>query len=240
MITERKHKKLNIDGVLNRFHSLCEVKGFQVSDMGDRRLVAYRQGGNKTYYMSSGIHGDEPAGPIAMLSMMNNDLYPKDVNILLFPCLNPEGVKQGTRSYKGKDLNRDFAKEYSNKTELHKRLVEKFGKLDMSICLHEDWESDGFYIYEQCDDVSHADEVINTISKTFPINTKRTIDNHNVDRTGIIKPNKNKYKKNWPESIWLWKRGCPQNYTIETPSELNLKDRVATQIKACKLLMELN
>ena len=85
MITEQNHKKLNIDKVLNRFHSLCEVKGFQVSDMGDGRLVAYRQGGNKTYYLSSGIHGDEPAGPIAMLSMMNNDLYPTDVNILLFP-----------------------------------------------------------------------------------------------------------------------------------------------------------
>lgn len=240
MITEKRHPKLNIDEVLSQFSSLCKLHSFEVNDMGDGRIFAYRNGGNKTYYISSGIHGDEPAGPLTILSMMHLNLYPKDVNVLLFPCLNVEGFKNGTRSYNGLDLNRDYKKEKSNKTELHKQIVNKFGPFDMSVCLHEDWESDGFYIYEQCDNISYANDIINTISKTFPINTHKTIDRHSVDRTGIIKPNKNKYKSNWPEAIWLWKLGCPQNYTIETPTETSLKDRVRVQMKACKLLMDLN
>src|SRR6266403_3808013 len=42
-------------------------------------------------YISAGIHGDEPAGPLAMRQLLQENLWPDGVALWLCPCLNPTG-----------------------------------------------------------------------------------------------------------------------------------------------------
>lgn len=233
--------RINTKNLIDKFIGYCNKSNFKIGKLKDGRIYAYKINGNKKYYISSGIHGNEPAGPIALTMMMKMNLFPKNATILIFPCLNPDGFERGTRSDShGIDLNRDYKLQKSNKTKLHKNIINKFGTPDVSIILHEDWESDGFYIYKQCNDKDYSDQLINSISKNFPIDKHNTIDNHKVFKPGIINVIKNKpNRKKYTESLWLWKLGCPQNYIFETPSNFNMIDRVKTHINACKTLFNL-
>ena len=42
-------------------------------------------------HISAGIHGDEPAGPLAALKLIQEDRWPGNAEIFLLPCLNPLG-----------------------------------------------------------------------------------------------------------------------------------------------------
>src|SRR5438552_9917534 len=42
-------------------------------------------------YISAGIHGDEPAGPLAIRQLLEEDQWPAEVSLWVLPCLNPSG-----------------------------------------------------------------------------------------------------------------------------------------------------
>src|SRR5262249_23388327 len=48
-------------------------------------------------YISAGIHGDEPAGPLAALRLLKENKWPENVSIWLCPCLNPVGFTLNRR-----------------------------------------------------------------------------------------------------------------------------------------------
>src|SRR2546421_10439803 len=55
-------------------------------------LVAYHRSSGaprKRVYISAGIHGDEPAGPLAVLQLVQENRWPAGVDVWLCPCLNP-------------------------------------------------------------------------------------------------------------------------------------------------------
>ena len=63
----------------------------------------------KRIYISTGIHGDEPAGPLAALELIQCDAWPADAAVWLCPCLNPAGFALNRREHpEGIDLNRDY------------------------------------------------------------------------------------------------------------------------------------
>src|SRR6266496_610682 len=58
-------------------------------------------------YLSTGIHGDEPAGPLAALRLLRENQWPAKVDLFLCPCLNPTGFARNRRgNEKDIDLNR--------------------------------------------------------------------------------------------------------------------------------------
>ncbi len=60
-------------------------------------------------YISTGIHGDEPAGPLAALRLIQENHWPENAEIFLLPCLNPIGFTLNRReNANGIDLNRDY------------------------------------------------------------------------------------------------------------------------------------
>src|SRR4051812_19824084 len=65
---------------------------------------------DKTVIISTGIHGDEIAGPLGLLHWLEStkrDAY--DMKIVLLPLNNPAGYDQKTRrNQHNQDLNRDF------------------------------------------------------------------------------------------------------------------------------------
>ncbi len=42
-------------------------------------------------YLSAGIHGDEPAGPLAVLEFLQEKLLPAHAGAVVFPCSTPKG-----------------------------------------------------------------------------------------------------------------------------------------------------
>src|SRR5690349_21005259 len=42
-------------------------------------------------YLSAGIHGDEPAGPLAARQLLQENRWPTHLDLALLPCLNPTG-----------------------------------------------------------------------------------------------------------------------------------------------------
>jgi len=60
-------------------------------------------------YISTGIHGDEPAGPLAARQLLEENNWPPDVSLWLCPCLNPTGLALNRRENdQGTDLNRQY------------------------------------------------------------------------------------------------------------------------------------
>ena len=101
-------------------------------------------------HISTGIHGDEPAGPLAALRLIRENRWPEHAEIFLLPCLNPLGFVLNQRgNAEGIDLNRDYRALKSAEARMHIAWLERQPKFDLYFCLHEDWESNGFYLYEQ-------------------------------------------------------------------------------------------
>jgi len=60
-------------------------------------------------YLSAGMHGDEPAGPESLLTLLEDGLLDREMSFLICPMLNPEGFGLGTReNASGRDMNRDY------------------------------------------------------------------------------------------------------------------------------------
>jgi len=107
-----------------------------------RRLPAAR------IYISAGSHGDEPAGPLAALKLIQENHWPAHAEIFLLPCLNPAGCALNRReNAEGIDLNRDYRQPQAAETRAHIAWLERQPNFDRYLCLHEDWEAQGFYLY---------------------------------------------------------------------------------------------
>ncbi len=99
--------------------------------------------------ISAGVHGDEPAGAWALLSLVRDGLLDPRFAYRLWPCLNPTGFEAGTRfNAEGDDVNRSFGA--GGRTPEAKAVItaDRDRRFALTIDLHEDHESDGFYLYE--------------------------------------------------------------------------------------------
>jgi hypothetical protein len=183
-------------------------------------------------YLSAGIHGDEPAGPLAVKALLDGGLS-LEWNWLVCPMLNPSGFARGTRSDAlGRDLNRDYFFRESLEVRSHVAWMEKFPIPTLMISLHEDWEATGFYFYEinQCEDrPERARRLLQAVEGVMQIEPLLIVDDHPVRESGWIyhEPSAD-FPDNWPEAIYMAERGCPLSLTLETPSmAFPLETRVA-------------
>jgi protein MpaA len=181
-------------------------------------------------YLSAGIHGDEPAPPLALLSMLEAGDFDDRATWFICPLLNPDGVASGTReNASGIDLNRDYRHLESPEIRSHVRWLERQPNFDMVVCVHEDWESTGFYLYEL--NPTHRPNlgapIISAVSKVCPIDKSPLIEGREA-KGGIISPVLNPAEREkWPEAIYLQVHHTTLSYTIESPSALALVTRVA-------------
>jgi hypothetical protein len=68
--------------------------------------------GRRTLVITSGFHGEEPAGPLSLLSALPELVEyarARDVGLCVYPCINPSGFEDGTRyNRSGERPNNDF------------------------------------------------------------------------------------------------------------------------------------
>jgi murein peptide amidase A len=188
-------------------------------------------------YISAGIHGDEPAGPLTALRLLQENNWPPDAEIFFLPCLNPVGFTLNKReNADGIDLNRDYRDPKAAETRAHIAWLERQPKFDLYLCLHEDWESHGFYLYEQNLDSkpSLAEKMIAAVRKVCPIDQSEIIEER-AAQNGIVRPNISPQERPlWPEALYLITQKSRQGYTLEAPSDFPLPVRVAALVAGVK------
>ncbi len=196
----------------------------------------------KRVYLSSGIHGDEPAGPLALLRMLEEDRWPQRMDLWVCPCLNPTGFPLNQReNADGIDLNRDYRHLTSAEIRAHVDWLRRQPDFDLTLVLHEDWEANGFYLYELNPHgrKSFAETIIANVSRVCPIETAERVDNWPASG-GIIRPNIHPQERpQWPESIFLISHKAPLSYTLEAPSDFPLETRVTTLVTAVRTALEM-
>lgn len=195
----------------------------------------------RRFYLSAGIHGDEPAAPLAALRLLQANQWPEDAEIYLLPCLNPVGYTQNRRENEdGVDLNRDYRHPQTASTKAHIAWLKQQPRFDLYLCLHEDWEANGFYLYEQNPEgkPSLAEAMVAAARQVCPIDQAEIIEGREA-QGGIIRPNiKPDERPAWPEAVWLLVQKARQGYTLEAPSDFPLALRVNALVAATQAALQ--
>jgi protein MpaA len=140
----------------------------------------------------AGIHGDEPAGVLALARLLEelsrNAELAEGYKLFVYPACNPTGLLAGTRgSETGKDLNREFWKDSSEpEVQLLENEIrsENFHGL---ISLHADDTSDGMYGFVRGAVLSKGllEPALKAAERVIPRNTRPVIDGFPAEN-GII------------------------------------------------------
>jgi len=141
-------KKSSIAGVITlagQFADAGRAAGFRVERYGESEgcplfaLTRRTPGPRPRLYLSTGIHGDEPAPPLALLRLIERGFFDRRAHWFLCPLINPAGLARGTReNADGLDLNRDYKDCRSAEIRAHIAWLERQPPFDFTMCLHED------------------------------------------------------------------------------------------------------
>lgn len=237
-------ERIDVDATLLDCAAAAASHGWLLDTLAPRSLArwaARRPAGSDApaVYLSAGIHGDEPAGVLAMLRLFRENVWPR-ANLYVVPCLNPEGMRHNTReNADGVDVNRDYRRLASPEAAGHVAWLQDQPGFDLSLLLHEDWEAHGFYCYELQRDAgpSAADAMVAAVAQVCPIDRSEQIDGRPLDRPGVIRPLVGVSiadRPDWPEAIWLSANKTQTNYTLEAPSDWPLDVRVRALVTAVR------
>jgi hypothetical protein len=194
-------------------------------------------------YLSAGIHGDEPAGCEALLRWIETcPQQLEQVRLTIFPCLNPWGLIHNTRTNREKlDLNRSFHLKSHPLIQPWRQYIGA-REYDLALCLHEDYDAQGLYLYEVTADGTRGlgPELIQGVKDLMPPDPREEIEGREA-RGGIIRPKHlpERMKQSMPEALYLRLNGARYTYTTETPSEYGLNERVTVQSRLIELGIDL-
>ncbi|MBA4136454.1 MAG: succinylglutamate desuccinylase [Opitutus sp.] len=230
-----------------RFDAAARASGFAPEQFGaieGHALMAYTKGAAtaRAVYVSSGMHGDEPAPPWALLRLVEEGFFDARANWFVCPLLNPTGLAAGTReNFERIDLNRDYLHPTTAEVRAHVAWLERQPRFDANFCLHEDYDALGFYLYELNPDhrPTLADATLAAAALHCPIEMSAIIDGRESAAPGIIRPVSDPLlREQWPEAIYLRHHHTNFSYTFETPTALPLDQRVATQHAALRAAID--
>jgi predicted deacylase len=242
---------IDIRAVLRDVEAAARQNGWQREvffKLGDLELIALHRAPLSSEalrpapraYISTGIHGDEPAGPLAALRLLQENIWPPNAELWLLPCLNPTGFVLNSRENDGrKDLNRDYRHLETQEVAAHIRWLERQPQFEVTLCLHEDWESQGFYVYELNPDgqAALAEKIVTAVAKVCPIDLSPVIEGREA-QGGIINPSLDPATRpQWPEAFWLIQHKTRQCCTLEAPSDFPLPTRVDALVAAVNVAL---
>lgn len=195
-------------------------------------------------YLSAGIHGDEAAGTEGLLAWAESEGPAlRNLPLLILPCLNPWGLRENSRrDQSGRDLNRAWTTTShplvrAVKSRLHGRSVM------LALTLHEDYEGQGFYLYEPTrfrPPHVWGERILTAVQPIIPPDPRKRIDGRTPTAPGIIRryllsPERLAPE---PEALFLHYHVAERTFTFETPSEFALHQRVAAQVAAIRAAID--
>ena len=168
--------------------------------------------------------------PTAVRQLLQDDKWPANLSFWVCPCLNPTGFEANRReNAAGADLNRQYRKPQAQEILAHIAWLQAQPRFDLCLCLHEDWEASGFYLYELNPDAmpSLAPAMIEKVAEVCPIDPSEVIEGRPA-RKGLIRPSIDpRSRPDWPEAFFLLSYKTRLSYTLEAPSDFPLAVRVA-------------
>jgi hypothetical protein len=215
-----------------------DVRVREIACVGAARTLLCAEKGSHSapeIALAAGVHGDEPAGPWALLSMTENGDLDQAYAYRMWPCTNPSGYRAGTRaSEAGVDVNRSFGR--GGQTPEARAIVtaNRDRKFVLSVDLHEDYEADGFYCYEYgAGDIGGA--VIAAVRGAgFPIQDLKRCDlgapfEEPEMLNGIVRPTKTVESDligGISYTMFIVRHAAKRALTFESPSRLPFEDRI--------------
>ena len=193
-------------------------------------------------YINGGTHGDEPAGVEAALAFLERgwQRWTDGLRFDVIPCLCPWGYVHNARlNAQQVDVNWAFLRGDVPEIDILKRFIA--GRVfEAVIDLHEDWESEGFYLYEQFRDRDPIGrKMAAQVARVCPLNTNAEIEGE-VAVDGVIHPNMDVSRRKLGEGIpiALYQRGYTGHLvTTETPTTQPMPVRVAAHLAAIEAMI---
>jgi protein MpaA len=233
----------NYSLLMRRWRTLSKKAGLKFSRIGEAdgypcyEICSPALSKNEGIYLSAGIHGDEAGAVLGLLQWAESHRYKLSrIPLLIYPCLNPWGLENNSRfNPQGLDLNRVWD---GSATTLIAKIMQKIRDYHfrISICLHEDYDGQGIYLYapggrQKVRKI--ADAVLSATEKIIPRDQRKKIDGRRCTN-GVIFPRLSKPPaEGIPEALFLYKKCGGVNFTLETPSELGIDRRAAAH--ACMI-----
>jgi protein MpaA len=195
--------------------------------------------------LAAGVHGDEPVGPWALLSLVRDGLLDRTYNYRCWPCTNPSGYELGTReNAEGDDVNRSFSRGGTTPEARAILTANRDRKFTLTLDLHEDFEADGFYCYEPVVDgtAPYGGHVVTAVDDAgLPLQELRDDDDFDLGypsdarhlrsvRRGWVLPDtaaEMAFFEGWPYSLALLRRAARRSLTFESPRRLPWVQRLA-------------
>ncbi len=141
--------------------------------------VGQKRSGKKQILMTSGVHGDEPAGIEAVLSFLEGpvEAYLDEFFFSVIPCVNPSGLELGTRENEaGQDINRGMSDDTVPESVVLREFISGC-HYDLFFDHHEDYEATGFYMYEaERDDHLLGKRIVEAVKVIRPIDGTENTD----------------------------------------------------------------
>ena len=192
--------------------------------------------------ISAGVHGDEPAAPWALLSLLEDGLLDPRFAYRAWPCTNPTGYAARTRANaEGSDINRSFSR--GGTTPEAKAIVtaNRDRRFALSLDLHEDVEATGFYCYEPAHSWSAAPAIlqalddaglpVQTFAPDFELGYPADADHLRVLERGRVIPDfaaEAAFYPGLPYSLYIRKKAAQHVLTLEAPATQPWDLRIAT------------
>jgi hypothetical protein len=211
----------------------------------DRTLLCAEIGDSRRSWVAiaAGVHGDEPAGPWALLQLVEGGELPPEFSYRIWPCTNPSGFSAQTReSADGIDVNRTVGGDGESPEASAIVAANRAITFALSIDLHEDCDATGFYCYEYGGGDLGRRAVAAVVAQGFPIDPLETTfdlagaldDVHCLREPGRVVADATKEALllgGLSYSLALARNGT-RALTFETPSALAWKTRVAMHVTA--------
>ena len=199
---------------------------------GEHELFALRSraahAGARRIYLSAGVHGDEPGAVLGLLHWAEEHISEMGrYDLLLFPLFNPWGIANNVRhDERGRELKRMFHSRAHPFPAWRRRLGRRC--FDLALCLHEDFDARGCYIYE-LGSAGIAEDLLAVARPHIAPDPRLEIDDMEA-KSGVIRRESLEREdfplEGLPESVWLYFERCEVSLTLETPSEFSLFERV--------------
>ena len=130
-------------------------------------------------------------------------------------------------------MNREYLDPKASETLAHIAWLKRQPAFNLCLCLHEDWESHGFYVYELNPEnrPSLAEPIVAAVAQVCPVDQSEVIEDREA-RNGIIRPNLDpRSRPKWPEAFFLLTHKTRLSYTLEAPSDFPLPVRTAALVE---------
>ncbi len=192
-------------------------------------------------YLSAGVHGDEAAATEALIEWA--ELGPshwRAFDVTIFPCMNPWGLVHNSRTDEyGRDLNRCYNRRDIDIVDAHLRAIED-DFFDVALTLHEDYDATGLYIYEVATGRKPywAEELLKAAAPFVPPDSRRRIEGRKASGGIVRRKITPDLMPDWPEAFVLHFHHARRTFTIETPSEFHIDQRIEAQVAVIDRALE--